>query len=144
MARLASSEGGWFKLWGKKWLTDEKLNKLGLIGQGAYLRLLCLSNVLMSNGIFVDRLGNTHTIEYICYSAKITPEMFRELIDRGFVSKEPGEDGPYFLTNWDKHQTKAVKSFKRPERPERPESPQVSLVFGPPKPPVPDDINKVV
>jgi hypothetical protein len=128
MARLATSEGGWFKLWGRKWLTDEKIGALSLSEQGAYVRLLCYANVLMYNGRFIDSLNNPITPEHISKAVKIEPAVFSLLVSKGFIQQEPGSSA-YFVCSWEKHQTRVYKKSV-----EKPINTGVSMAkFPPPK-----------
>lgn len=111
MSRLPNQEGGWFKLWGKKWLTDEKLKEIGDIGEISYLRILCLSNVLMVNGEFKDRLGIPYKVDYLCESARITRENFDLLLKYGFIRLN---GDCYCIVTWNKHQPRVYKKFDKP------------------------------
>ncbi len=119
MARLPASKGGWFKLWGKQWLLDEKLKELGDSGELAYLRILCLSNTLLNSGIFKDMLENPLSSENIQNMARISQSQFELLVGSGLVIKQ---DGYYFVKNWDKHQgnrykpDEVAKSHEKPHK----------------------------
>ena len=107
MARIPVREGGWFKLWSKKWLNDDTLKKIGDTGEVAYLRALCLAGVLLNNGLFIDILENPLAEDQICKMARISPEQFRLLLDSGLIIRK---DGFYYIKNWEKHQNPSQKA----------------------------------
>lgn len=103
--KVSSSKGGWFKLWGKQWLSDEKIRKIGDSGELAYLRMLCYANSLLQQGIFMDNMSNPFSSEHICQAVRITQDQFKILLENDLVIKE---DGFFMMKNWDKYQNKNV------------------------------------
>jgi hypothetical protein len=117
MARLSGNEGGWFKVWGRKWLMDDKLRAAGREIELDYLRTLCLANVKFKNGYFIGDLDENMTMEDICKGARIEHKSFKTLISMGFLSQEK-DTGAYYITKWEMHQTPWAK--KHPETLEKP------------------------
>jgi hypothetical protein len=113
MSRLPEKEGGWFKMWGKKWLTDEKLNKIGETAELAYMRVLCLANVLMEEGLFKGHLGEYLTKIEICRMARIAETVFDTLVENGLLL--PGQNSCYYIPSWGKHQRRGMKKPLTPE-----------------------------
>lgn len=108
--RLPTSEGGWFKMWGLKWLTDSKLRAAGDMVELAYVRLMCLSNVNFKNGLFIDVLGRAWTEEEICRDARISEAALKSLISHGFLAKDP-VTGAYLIPKWERYQAPTYKKF---------------------------------
>lgn len=114
MARYSNYVGGWFKIWGKQWLKDEKLKAIGDAGELAYFRILCYANSLLQQGVFMDNMDNPLSPEHICQATRISPEQFNTLMENDLIIKE---DGYFMVKNWSKHQNKNVtaKHKKRPK-----------------------------
>jgi len=116
MARLPLEMGGWFKLWGKQWLLDEKLRSAGELLELAYFRTLCVANLKVRNGVFVGDLEDSLTPEEICKRARIDRGRFEALVSLGFLAQNP-VSGAFYIVNWGKHQNRESKKY--PERLEK-------------------------
>ncbi|VVB51787.1 Uncharacterised protein [uncultured archaeon] len=126
MSRRPGSEGGWFKMWGRKWLTDSKLISAGDAVELSYVRVLCLANVKFKDGYFLSDLGHNLTEDEICRDARINPEVLKSLVTLGFLVKEAGT-GTYHIPNWEKYQS---RSYRKPQ--ETVEKPQEKPQPAPP------------
>ena len=90
-------------MWGKLWLKDKTLEKIGDSGELAFVRILCYANACLKNGYFKSHMDNPSSLEMICVEARVSKEQFELLVSHGLVSFD-GEIGAYFVSNWDKHQ----------------------------------------
>jgi len=104
MARLPAEKGGWFKIWGKQWLKDQKIQKIGDAAELAFLRVLCFAEACHGHGSLIDTLGNPCTAEDICKSVRISIDSFNILLENGLISRE---DGYYVITGWIKYQNRS-------------------------------------
>jgi len=107
MGRHKASVGGWFKMWSRLWLSDEKIRDLKLNKKqdliADLIDLFCLANECMSDGRF-EFHGMSFTHEMVSEKYGISIKNINELARLGFINLKP-----FSIKNWERYQNQDSK-----------------------------------
>ena len=108
MARYPKEIGGYYRLWSRLWLNDEKINHMTDGDQGKLVRVHCVANECNSDGRF-ECIGITLTKGQVAEKAKV-PVSFIDFL----MTKEIGmiREKPFGFTNWDKYNPKSGEPWE--------------------------------
>jgi hypothetical protein len=107
----SDKEGGFFALWAKAWLEDEKLNSISKELKCCFVDVMaCVQIVDWVNGK-LEKTGFVITEEQLLKRANITSKQLKELLILELVQKD--DRHAYFIPNWYKWQNPKAKYEKR-------------------------------
>ena len=109
MGRYASSVGGWFRLWSRMWLTDEKIQSLSDGEQGQLVRVLSVANECLAGGKF-EVIGIVLSLDQVAEKAKVSVEFLMKLTEIGIT-----QTAPFSIKNWEKWQNPDSKRDLKPD-----------------------------
>lgn len=105
MARYPNEIGGYFRMWSRPYLTDEKIQTLTDAEQGQFVRVLCVANECNDLGRF-SVIGIDLNAEQVAIKSRVPVEFIQKLISIGIL-----ESKPFCLKNWEKYNPKSGEPY---------------------------------